>query len=145
MTGNGAPSEAVHSDPFRTDVTKIAAPVSHETSAAPCNPMLPALTCGPPIGLMRLSPASGRTKINLSLNSMARYSLLTIAAALMLCAAPVRAQFIFNGTLDTNANGWTLGGGCGDEAWDGANGNPPGSIRLNACGDQTPTRRRHRR
>ena len=72
---------------------------------------------------------------------MARYSLLMIAAALMLCAAPVRAQFISNGTLDTNANGWALGGGCGDEAWDGGNGNPPGSIRLNACGepDSDPT------
>src|SRR5450755_4201603 len=79
--------------------------------------------------------------MDLSLNSIARYSLLTIAAALMLGAAPVRAQFISNGTLDTNANRWLLGGGCGDEAWDGGNGNPPGSIRLNACGepDSDPT------
>jgi len=62
-------------------------------------------------------------------------SLPAIAVALILCAAPLHAQSFTNGTLDTNANGWTLGGGCGDEVWDGANGNPPGSIRLNACGE----------
>jgi hypothetical protein len=72
---------------------------------------------------------------------MARYSLMLAAAMLALCAGPLRAQSFFNGTLDSNANGWTLGGGCGDEMWDGANGNPPGSIRLNACGesDSDPT------
>jgi hypothetical protein len=72
---------------------------------------------------------------------MARYSLLGTAALLMLCAVPLHAQSVVNGTLNSNANGWTLGGGCGDEAWDGGNGNPPGSIRLNACGepDSDPT------
>jgi hypothetical protein len=62
-------------------------------------------------------------------------SLSAIAVALMLCAAPLHAQSFTNGTLDADAAGWTLGGGCGDEVWDGANGNPPGSIRLNACGE----------
>jgi len=59
----------------------------------------------------------------------------------MLCAVPLHAQSVVNGTLNSNANGWALGGGCGDEAWDGGNGNPPGSIRLNACGepDSDPT------
>jgi len=72
---------------------------------------------------------------------MSRCSLLATAAALLMCAAPVHAQLVTNGTLDTSAAGWTLGGGCGDEAWDGGNGNPPGSIRLNACGepDSDPT------
>jgi hypothetical protein len=62
-------------------------------------------------------------------------SMSAIAVALMLCSAPLHAQSFTNGTLDANATGWTLGGGCGDEVWDGANGNPPGSIRLNACGE----------
>jgi exosortase sorting signal-containing protein len=66
---------------------------------------------------------------------MIRCSLLATMAALLLCAAPAQAQFIKNGALNTNANGWSLGGGCGDEVWDGANGNPPGAIRLNACGE----------
>jgi hypothetical protein len=66
---------------------------------------------------------------------MRRISLLLASTVLALCAAPLHAQLISNGTLDFNANGWNLGGGCGDEAWDGANGNPPGSIRLNACGE----------
>lgn len=56
-------------------------------------------------------------------------------AALLLSAAPLRAQLVTNGTLNTDASGWTLGGGCGDEQWDGTAGNPPGSIRLNACGE----------
>lgn len=66
---------------------------------------------------------------------MRRISLLLASAVLALCAGPLHAQFITNGTLDFDASGWNLGGGCGDEAWDGANGNPPGSIRLNACGE----------
>jgi hypothetical protein len=66
---------------------------------------------------------------------MARHSMLSTAALLLLCAAPLHAQNFTNGTLDSNANGWALGGGCGDEVWDGGNGNPPGSIRLNACGE----------
>jgi hypothetical protein len=72
---------------------------------------------------------------------MIRCSLLMTAAILLLCAAPLRAQLVTNGTLSTNSVGWTLGGGCGDEAWDGTAGNPPGSIRLNACGeaDSDPT------
>jgi hypothetical protein len=75
---------------------------------------------------------------------MARFECLLKAALLLSCAAVVHAQgiqLIQNGTLNTNANGWVLGGGCGDEVWDGANGNPPGSIRLNACGesDSDPT------
>jgi hypothetical protein len=66
---------------------------------------------------------------------MRRISLLLVSAVMALCAGPLHAQFITNGTLNSDASGWTLGGGCGDEAWDGANGNPPGSIRLNACGE----------
>ncbi len=66
---------------------------------------------------------------------MRRISVLLASAALALCAGPLHAQFITNGTLDADASGWSLGGGCGDEAWDGANGNPPGAIRLNACGE----------
>jgi hypothetical protein len=67
---------------------------------------------------------------------MMRQSLLVlIAAVLLFCAAPLHAQFISNGTLDFDASGWSLGGGCGDEQWDGSAGNPPGAIRLNACGE----------
>jgi len=66
---------------------------------------------------------------------MRRISLLLVSAVMALCAGPLHAQLITNGTLNSDASGWTLGGGCGDEAWDGANGNPPGSIRLNACGE----------
>lgn len=66
---------------------------------------------------------------------MRRISLLLASAVMALCAGPLHAQFITNGTLDVDASGWTLGGGCGDEQWDAANGNPPGSIRLNACGE----------
>lgn len=66
---------------------------------------------------------------------MRRISILVTATVLLLCTAPLHAQLVTNGTLDANANGWTLGGGCGDEVWDGSNGNPPGSIRLNACGE----------
>lgn len=66
---------------------------------------------------------------------MRRISLLLASAVMVLCAGPLHAQFIANGTLDFDASGWSLGGGCGDEVWDGANGNPPGSIRLNACGE----------
>jgi hypothetical protein len=66
---------------------------------------------------------------------MGRISLLLTAATLALSTGPLHAQFITNGTLNSDASGWSLGGGCGDEVWDGANGNPPGSIRLNACGE----------
>lgn len=75
--------------------------------------------------------------------AMSRYTISVFAAVLMLCTAPLHAQFITNGTLDTDASGWALadGTGCNDVAWDGANGNPPGSIRLNGCGesDSDPT------
>jgi LPXTG-motif cell wall-anchored protein len=72
---------------------------------------------------------------------MRQSSLVLIAAVLILCAAPLHAQFITNGTLDFDANGWSLGGGCGDEQWNGSAGNPPGSIQLNSCGepDADPT------
>lgn len=66
---------------------------------------------------------------------MRRIWLLLASVAFAVGAGPLHAQFITNGTLDSDASGWSLGGGCGDEAWDGANGNPPGSIRLNACGE----------
>jgi hypothetical protein len=67
---------------------------------------------------------------------MARFSL-ALTAALLLGAAPLHAQnLITNGTLNSNANGWTLGGaGCTTSIWDGGNGNPPGSILLNECGE----------
>lgn len=68
---------------------------------------------------------------------MHRYGWVTAIGAMLLCAAPVHAQLVANGTLDSSAAEWTLGGGCGDEVWDGSNGNPPGSIRLNACGEST--------
>jgi hypothetical protein len=71
---------------------------------------------------------------------MNRFSVASIAAALLLCAAPLHAQLVTNGTLNTDASGWTLGTigtGCMDEFWDGSNGNPPGSIRLNSCGEAT--------
>jgi hypothetical protein len=72
---------------------------------------------------------------------MARRSLLVVATALLMGAAPLLAQSITNGTLDTNANGWTLQGGCVPSAWDGTIGNPPGSILMNSCGeaDSDPT------
>ena len=66
---------------------------------------------------------------------MRRFSRLLTGVGLLLCTVSVHAQLVTNGTLNTDASGWSLGGGCGDEAWDGANGNPPGSIRLNACGE----------
>lgn len=66
---------------------------------------------------------------------MRRISLLLVSAVMALCAGPLHAQFITNGTLDFDASGWSLGGGCGDEQWDASAGNPPGSIRLNACGE----------
>jgi hypothetical protein len=68
---------------------------------------------------------------------MHRISLLLASAFMVLCAGPLHAQFITNGTLNIDASGWSLGGGCGDEAWDGSAGNPPGSIRLNACGESS--------
>src|SRR5258708_37732771 len=64
---------------------------------------------------------------------MGRFSLALTAAALVLCTAPLHAQLVTNGTLTSNANGWTLSGGCVPAAWDGGNGNPPGSILLNSC------------
>ncbi len=66
---------------------------------------------------------------------MGRISHLLTAAAFLLCMAPAHAQLVANGTLDSDAGSWSLGGGCGDEMWDGGTGNPPGSIRLNACGE----------
>ena len=66
---------------------------------------------------------------------MRRFSRLLTALGLLLCTASLHAQLVTNGTLNTDASGWSLGGGCSDEAWDGANGNPLGSIRLNACGE----------
>jgi hypothetical protein len=75
--------------------------------------------------------------------NMSRYSLCVTATALLLCAGPLHAQLVTNGTLDTDASGWTLadGTGCNNVGWDGTLGNPPGAIRLNACGesDSDPT------
>ena len=71
---------------------------------------------------------------------MARFSLALTAALLLLSVAPLHAQLVTNGTLNTDASGWTLGTigvGCADEAWDGTAGNPPGAIRLNSCGEAT--------
>jgi hypothetical protein len=72
---------------------------------------------------------------------MRQISLLLVSAVMALAAGPLHAQFITNGTLNVDASGWSLGGGCGDEQWDGSAGNPPGAIRLNACGepDSDPT------
>jgi hypothetical protein len=60
-----------------------------------------------------------------------------IAVVLLLSAAPLHAQstLITNGTLDTDASGWTLLGGCVPSVWDATNGNPPGSILMNSCGE----------
>jgi hypothetical protein len=66
---------------------------------------------------------------------MGRLSLPLTAAVLLLCAAPLHAQLVTNGTLNSNANGWSLSGGCVNAAFDGGTGNPPGSILLNSCGE----------
>jgi len=66
-------------------------------------------------------------------------------AALLLSAAPLRAQLVTNGTLNTDASGWTLGGGCGDEVWDGTAGNPPERSARTPVANPRPTRRRRRR
>ena len=42
-----------------------------------------------------------------------------------------------NGGFISDANGWTLGGGCSFAQWSGGVGNPPGSIYLNSCGEPT--------
>jgi RHS repeat-associated protein/uncharacterized repeat protein (TIGR01451 family) len=47
----------------------------------------------------------------------------------------VPGTLVTNGTFNTSANGWALGGGCGDEHWISNVGNPPGSVQLNACGE----------
>jgi len=67
---------------------------------------------------------------------MKRFSL-ALTAVLLLGAAPLEAQnLVTNGTFNTDASGWTLGGaGCTTAAWDGGNGNPPGSVLLNECGE----------
>ena len=44
------------------------------------------------------------------------------------------ADLITNGTFDTNAAGWALVGACEATAWAGL-GNPPGSLRIEACGE----------
>ena len=51
--------------------------------------------------------------------------------------ASVPANLVTNGTFDVSSNGWTLGGGCGDERWVSGIGNPPGSIQLSACGESS--------
>jgi len=62
---------------------------------------------------------------------------LALTAVLLLGAAPIHAQnLVTNGTFNTDASGWTLGGaGCTTAAWDGGTGNPPGSVLLNECGE----------
>jgi hypothetical protein len=67
--------------------------------------------------------------------TMDRNVIAAMATAVLLCAAPLHAQSFTNGTLDTNASGWTLLGGCVPSAWDGPTGNPPGSILMNSCGE----------
>jgi hypothetical protein len=66
---------------------------------------------------------------------MDRSVIAAMATAMLLCAVPLHAQSFTNGTLDTNASGWTLLGGCVPSAWDGPTGNPPGSILMNSCGE----------
>ena len=68
-------------------------------------------------------------------DKMNRISLASIAAVLLLGTAPLHAQNFTNGTFNTDASGWTLSGGCVPAAWDGGNGNPPGSVLLNSCGE----------
>jgi hypothetical protein len=67
---------------------------------------------------------------------MNRFSLV-LTAGLLLGAAPLQAQnLVTNGTFNTDASGWTLGGaGCITAAWTGGTGNPPGSVLLNECGE----------
>jgi hypothetical protein len=66
---------------------------------------------------------------------------LAIGVVLLSCMGTAGAQFIRNGTLESNANGWNLSSSCGDAVWDGGAGNPAGAIRLNSCGqgDSDPT------
>jgi len=66
---------------------------------------------------------------------MSRNIIPVFGTALLLCAAPLHAQSFTNGTLNTDASGWTLLGGCGPSTWDGSIGNPPGSILMNSCGE----------
>lgn len=66
---------------------------------------------------------------------MVRLALL-LAAAVLLCTAPLHAQLVTNGTLTSNASGWTLGTSTACSAsFDGGTGNPAGSILLNGCGE----------
>jgi hypothetical protein len=66
---------------------------------------------------------------------MGRHIFPLMTIALLLCTAPLHAQSFTNGTLNTDASGWTLLGGCVPSAWDGPTGNPPGSILMNSCGE----------
>ena len=72
---------------------------------------------------------------------MSRNIFPVFATALLLCATPLHAQSFTNGTLNTDASGWTLLGGCVPSVWDGSIGNPAGSILMNSCGesDSDPT------
>jgi hypothetical protein len=67
---------------------------------------------------------------------MNRFSL-ALTAVLLLGAAPLHAQnLVTNGTFNTDASGWTLGGaGCTPASFTGGTGNPPGSVLLNECGE----------
>jgi hypothetical protein len=70
-------------------------------------------------------------------DEMNRISLASIAAVLLLGTAPLQAQnLVTNGTFNTDASGWTLGGsGCIPAAFNAGTGNPPGSVLLNECGE----------
>jgi uncharacterized repeat protein (TIGR01451 family) len=81
-----------------------------------------------PASATNLAVVSGGGETNISNNSAS--DLTTIGPALS-------ANLVTNGNFDTSANGWTLGGGCGDEQWRGDVGNPPGSVQLNACGESS--------
>ncbi|MEO8849432.1 MAG: hypothetical protein ABI440_12495 [Casimicrobiaceae bacterium] len=41
---------------------------------------------------------------------------LAVATVLLFCVGTTGAQFITNGTLNDNTNGWQLSSGCGDDA-----------------------------
>lgn len=72
------------------------------------------------------------------MRSVVRATPLVVCVGAILAAGAISADaapILLNGTFDTNATGWTLSAPCNDAVWDGGNGQPAGSIRLNSCGE----------
>ena len=79
-----------------------------------------------PLTVTNVAAVSGGGEANTSNN---------IGSDLTTINPAVSGNMITNGTFDTNATGWTLGGGCGGTIWESGFGSPPGAIRLSACGE----------